>query len=100
MGDARDEIPGRLARAARRWALTLDGEPACSPRGCVAFAHRTRAGGAREAVVVKVVDDRSDEGRAWVALRHFAGRGSVRLLAHADGASLLERARPGHALAG
>jgi streptomycin 6-kinase len=102
MTDARDEpLTGhlrRLRRAVRRWRLALDGEPACSRWGCVALAHRPRGDGTPEPVVVKVVDDREDEARAWVALRHFAGRGAVRLLAHADGASLLERALPGQAL--
>ena len=48
--------------------------------------------------MVKVADERADENLAWAALRHFDGRGAVRLLAYADGASLLERAVPGRRL--
>ena len=43
--------------------------------------------------------DAADEREAWRTLQHWRGRGAVRLLAHADdGAVLLERALPGHAL--
>jgi streptomycin 6-kinase len=69
-----------------------------SPTGLVAFGLAPDADGGRRPVVVKVADARADEGLAWAALRHFDGRGAVRLLAHADGASLLERAVPGRLL--
>lgn len=90
-----------LERALRRWEVRAVGDAAWSPRGCVAFGRTAGdAGGAggMRAVAVKVAAAGSDEGLAWAALRHFAGAGSVRLLDHAEGASLLERAVPGRPL--
>ena len=87
-----------LDAAVRRWRLELDGAPRRSESGVVAFAHRVLDDGRREPVVLKVVGAGSDETLAWAALRHFAGRGSARLLAHAGGASLIERVRPGDPL--
>src|SRR5687768_6520746 len=94
-----DECLDALARAARRWSVRLDGAPLRSPTSCVAFGRLSDGGGAERQVVVKVARPGSDEGLAGAALRHFDGRGSVRLLADADGATLLERLHPGHLLA-
>jgi streptomycin 6-kinase len=80
------------------WRVEIDGAPVLSPTGCVAFGRTADPGGTPRAVVVKVAGERSDEGLAWAALRHFDGRGSVRLLAQACGAGLLERALPGRPL--
>lgn len=96
--NARDDCHAALRRAARRWRVRLAGALAHSATGCVAFGRATSAAGQVRSVVVKVLGGRSDEGCAWAALRHYAGAGSVRLLDHADGASLLERAVPGRAL--
>jgi streptomycin 6-kinase len=84
----------RLDEAVRRWALRLDGPPMPTPSGWVAFGRRGTT-----ALALKLIAARSDEGRAAAALRHFAGHGSVRLVDHADGALLLERAVPGRPLA-
>jgi streptomycin 6-kinase len=85
----------RLEEAAARWRVALDSPPARSPSGCIAFGRRADG----EPVVVKVAGARSDEREAWAALAHWAGQGSVRLLAHDPDAVLLERARPGTELA-
>ena len=92
--DTRDGCAARLERAARRWVVAIEGVPMHSPNGCVAYARRQTG----EPVVVKVTAPRSDERRGWAALRHWDGRASVRLLDHADGVALIERALPGRPL--
>jgi streptomycin 6-kinase len=87
-----------LLRAARRWGVQLEGAPEVSPRGGIAFGHAAGAAGDVRRVVVKVARPGSDESLAWVALRHFAGDGCVRLLAHTGDAVLLERLVPGQPL--
>lgn len=91
-----------LARAVRHWRVRRDGDPLVTPRGCVAFgrvAGATEDARAARHVGVKVACTGSDEGLAWAALRHFGGRGCVRLLDHAGDAILVERALPGRPLA-
>ncbi len=78
--------------------MEVDGPTVHSPSGCLAFGRIADRTGTAQAVVLKVTAARSDEGPAWAVLRHFDGNGSVGLLAHADGASLLERAVPGRPL--
>lgn len=82
----------------RRWGVAVDGEPVRSPSGCLTFGRIAGAVGDVRDVVVKVTGAGSDEGLAWAALRHFAGKGSVRLLDVEEGASLLERVVPGQLL--
>jgi streptomycin 6-kinase len=78
---------------ARRWGVVLEDDVLVSPSGCVGFGRR---GG--DAVVVKIPRPDDDEANSAIALSHFAGNGAVRVLDHAEGAMLLERARPGRAL--
>ena len=82
-----------LDDALRRWGLTLDGVPREAPNGNVAFVRRGDI-----ALVLKVVRERGDERHAAAALRHFDGRGCVRLLMSEGGAILVERAQPGDPL--
>ena len=93
--DARHDLERRLQRAAARWGVALEPGRSHSPRGCVALGRR--ADGAPVAIkIVATLDERP----AAAALAHWAGQGSVLLLAHADDALLLERASPGTDLAG
>lgn len=74
----------------RAWDLTLDGAETVTPRARLV---PVRHGGL--AAVLKIPSAASDEVDAARALRHFAGRGAVRLLAEDRGVLLLERAVPG-----
>ncbi len=74
----------------QRWNLTPDGEAIVTPRATLLPVRR---GG--EAAFLKLLTPISDETDAARALRHFDGRGAVRVLAEAERAVLLERAVPG-----
>jgi streptomycin 6-kinase len=89
-------MQAQIDAAARRWTLALDGPVHRSPTSCVAFGRETTGPGRH--IVLKVADPESDETRGTAALVHFGGRGAVRVLAHEDGAVLLERAIPGRPL--
>ena len=60
----------------------------------VVFGHR-----GQQPVVLKVIPRDSDERFSGPVLEAFEGRGIVRVLAHGDGALLLERLVPGRSLA-
>ena len=74
----------------RHWDLTPDGAAIVTPRASLLPVLR---GG--EAAFLKLLSPESDETGAARALRHFDGRGAVRVLAEAERAVLLERAVPG-----
>jgi streptomycin 6-kinase len=76
-----------------RWNLTPDGAEIETPR---ARLFPVRYDGTP--AILKVLSPISDETDAPRTLRHFAGRGAVRVLAEADRVVLLERAVPGSAL--
>jgi len=92
------EYPASVTRAAEAWGVRLEGAPRHSLNGCVVFGRRLEALG-EQLVVVKLTSPTSDESRGWAALRHYQGKGSVRLLARLGPVSLLERITPGHQLA-
>lgn len=85
-------LPGLLGTLAERWDLRL-GEPFSLSYNYVAAA--TRADGTAAVLKVGVPHRELDTERE--ALRQYAGRATVRLLAvdEASGAMLLERAEPG-----
>ena len=85
----------RLEAALRRWRLTIEAAPVRTAAGTVAMVRR-----GAERLVLKL-PRAEDEVRAWRVLAHWRGEGAARVIAHArDGAVLLERALPGHALTG
>lgn len=88
------ELPARAAECAQRWSLTL-GEP-YQPSGYTSLTLRaTRADGTPCVLKLRCTDEWSRPEGA--ALRHYAGRAAVMLLAEdADrDALLLERCEPG-----
>ena len=81
----------RLARARRlvvERVLETDGS-------VLAFGYRDG-----RSLVLKLVKRQGDECRAGVVLAAFDGRGVVRVYEHNAGATLMERASPGHSLVG
>jgi streptomycin 6-kinase len=83
-----------LAGYLERWGLTREsGE--IETRN--AHIYPVRHG--REPAILKILTDASDEASAARWLRHFAGRGAVRVLREDRGAVLLQRAVPGTSLA-
>jgi streptomycin 6-kinase len=89
-------LPTLVGELAEQWQLDDVGEPFALSYNYVLPARR-RDGGE---VVVKIAADDEAIGGEVAALRHYAGRGACRLLAH-DGsrlALLLERLRPGEML--
>src|SRR5262249_53563685 len=72
---------------AARWNLTLDGPVLDTPSSRIAFGCRNGS-----PVVLKVAKHQGDEADAHRALLHFARCACVRLLDHANGAVLLQRA--------
>jgi streptomycin 6-kinase len=85
---------GLLEELVRKWGLELEASPIETRSGVIAFAGR-----GAEKVALKLPDRRSDEAAAGAALKHFDGRGAIRVLEHdPSGGLLLERAQPGHAL--
>jgi streptomycin 6-kinase len=81
-----DELSGYLDR----WGLTRDGAEIATRTARLYFVRR-----GREPAVLKILTGASDEATAPRALRHFAGRGAVRVLKEDRGAVLLQRAMPG-----
>lgn len=71
------------------WRLEPEGRPFRTATSTVQFA--TQNG---KPCVLKIARGESDELTA-LALAHYAGRGAVKLLAHADHATLMQRATPG-----
>ncbi len=87
-----DALPGLVAECAARWQLDVG--PVFEDGGAVSWvAPATRVDGA-DAVLKLFIPDTENRHEAE-ALLHYDGRGAVRLLDHADGMLLLERARPG-----
>jgi streptomycin 6-kinase len=87
-----DALPGLVAESAARWQLEVG--PVFEDGGAASWvAPATRADGA-DCVLKLFVPDTENRHEAE-GLRHYDGRGAVRLLDHADGTLLLERARPG-----
>jgi streptomycin 6-kinase len=87
-------VPQHTLRSlAQQWDVVLEGEILETPTGCVGFGRR-----AGDSVVLKLPNPDADEAHSAKALMHFGGSGAVRVLAHAHGAMLLERATPGRPL--
>lgn len=84
---------GRLERQAREWQVTL-GDTFETPISIIGYGER-----AGQPVVLKVVKQAGDEWQAGEVLAAFEGRGVVRVYEFTGGAMLLERLRPGDALA-
>lgn len=84
-----DELAGYL----ERWSLTPDGGEVRTRTARLVFVRH-----GRQPAVLKILAGHSDEATAPRALRHFAGRGAVRVLREDRGAVLLERAQPGSPL--
>ncbi len=96
MGDRAREwlaaLPDLVAECEARWRIEVG--PVFEDGGGVSWvAPATRADGG-EAVLKLFIPDTENRHEAE-GLRHYDGRGAVRLLDHADGMLLLERARPG-----
>jgi streptomycin 6-kinase len=85
-------VKDRLDRYAGDWGVTV--ESILDTQGSL-LAFGTRDD---RAVVLKVVRAPGDEWRAGEILAAFRGEGTVRVLAHAPGAALLERVVPGTSL--
>jgi streptomycin 6-kinase len=81
-----DELSGHL----ERWGLRRDGREIETRAAKLVFVRR-----GSDPAVLKIPNDRSDETAAPRALRHFAGRGAIRILREDRTAVLLERAVPG-----
>lgn len=79
-----------LADALRAWSLTADGAEILTPRARLVPVRR-----GAEPAMLKILSAVSDETDAARALRHFAGRGAVRVLEDGGRIVLLERAVPG-----
>ena len=93
----RTQVPALVAALGREWALRVDGS-AMAGQTATVVPVRTSTG---EAAVLKVGWPHSEAEHEHLALRAWAGVGTVRLL-RADPrrfALLLERAEPGHDLA-
>lgn len=82
----------RLAEYSAAWSVTVDNIRGTAT-SLIGFGSMRG-----DAVVVKVAKQHGDEWRAGEILAAFNGSGAVRVLRHAEGISLLERATPGHLL--
>jgi streptomycin 6-kinase len=85
-----DALPAHLAQATRRWSLTI-GDPL--PGGSAAYVVRVQAADGTPAVLKLALPDGGFAAQVAV-LSAAGGRGYVRLLAHSDGALLLEELGP------
>lgn len=88
-----DDLPGRAGPdLAERWGVDVE--------HVVATESAVLSFGRREGmpVVLKVTAPDEEEGRQGEVLAAFEGRGTVRVLEHAPGAILMERAVPGNSL--
>jgi streptomycin 6-kinase len=98
LAEWRTTAPGLVAALVQEWALRVDGTPTAGATASV-LPVRTSTG---EAAVLKVGWPHWEAEHEHLALRAWAGDGTVRLL-RADPrrfALLLERAEPGHDLSG
>jgi streptomycin 6-kinase len=89
------ELPGRVDRLTRAWSLAL-GEP-FGEDGAVSWVAPAVTGAGDELVLKLFLPDRENALEAD-ALRHYDGRGAVRVVESEPGALLLERAVPGTSL--
>jgi streptomycin 6-kinase len=90
-----EALPAAVARLAAGWGLTV-GEP-FGDDGAVSWVAPATTAGGSEAVLKLFLPDLENRHEAD-ALRHYDGRGAVRLLQDEPGALLLERLRPGTSL--
>src|SRR5690348_15174903 len=88
-------LPAAVAGLAARWGLTV-GEP-FGDDGAVSWVAPATTAGGSEAVLKVFLPDLENRHEPD-ALRHYRGRGAVRLLEDEPGALLLERLRPGTSL--
>src|SRR4051794_13898650 len=88
-------LPTAVAGLAARWELTV-GQP-FGDDGAVSWVAPATTTGGLEAVLKVFLPDLENRHEAD-ALRHYGGRGAVRLLDVETGALLLERLRPGPSL--
>jgi len=85
-----EALPAAVAGLAARWGLTV-GEP-FGDDGAVSWVAPATTAGGSEAVLKVFLPDLENRHEAD-ALRHYGGRGAVRLLEDEPGALLLERLR-------
>jgi streptomycin 6-kinase len=90
-----EALPAAVARLAAGWGLRV-GEP-FGDDGAVSWVAPATTAGGSEAVLKLFLPDLENRHEAD-ALRHYDGRGAVRLLQDEPGALLLERLRPGTSL--
>jgi streptomycin 6-kinase len=90
-----EALPAAVAGLAARWGLKV-GEP-FGDDGAVSWVAPAATAGGSEAVLKLFLPDLENRHEAD-ALRHYGGRGAVRLLEDEPGALLLERLRPGTSL--
>jgi streptomycin 6-kinase len=90
-----EALPAVVAALAARWGLTV-GEPFGDDGAVSWVAPATTRGGSQ--AVLKVFLPGLENQHEAEALRHYGGRGAVRLLENEPGALLLERLRPGTSL--
>ncbi|MBN9388707.1 MAG: phosphotransferase [Chloroflexi bacterium] len=93
--DIFDDLAERLDVYARRWKIEFSDRTLETPSSTLAFGTLKDT---RTPVVLKLIKPRSDEHNAWRWLEYHAGQGAARLLAHDEGALLLEQAIPGSEL--
>jgi streptomycin 6-kinase len=87
------QLADRVSDRIDEWGLVID-DTLETPGSVVAFGRR-----GNQPVVLKVLRRPGDEWRCGEALQAFDGRGTVRVYEYVDGAVLLERLKPGTALA-
>jgi streptomycin 6-kinase len=85
-------LPDLVAECETRWRIRVG--PVFEDGGAVSWVAPATLHDGTEAVVKLFVPDIENRHEAE-GLQHYDGRGAVRLLEHADGVLLLERARPG-----
>lgn len=89
----------RLLGYARKWGVILDNTFE-TESSVIAFGRRGPDSFESQAVVLKVIKRESDEWRTGEILQAFDANGVARVYEHEPGVVLLERLRPGNALAG
>lgn len=82
-------MSSRLDRYVELWQLTAEGEPFHTATSTLQYVRKDD-----QHCVLKVGRSITDEATA-AALRHYDGRGAVRLVAHDGAATLMHRASPG-----
>jgi streptomycin 6-kinase len=87
------DLNDRVVACARAWGVSIE-RTAATPMSLL--VHGKRAG---TPIVMKVVEEGSDEWRCGEMAAKFGGRGVVRVFEHMPGAALLEKLDPGEPLA-